>query len=194
MPALRSARGILAALVFLSIAPVCARAQVVINEVAAATRLSVLDDEEDRSDWVELYNTGDVTVPLSGFTLSDDPSEPAKWTLPDFSLAPQSHLLIWCSGKDRTVPVEGALASPKLLLSFQPSLTRSDATWHYLTQLPDDPRTIGNLLMRADFDDSIVLPLNGKRIFSENFPEGETVKFDSFAQGGAPRVRHRRAI
>ena len=34
-------------------------------------------------DWIELYNPGTEPVDLSGWTLSDDKDDPARWTFPE---------------------------------------------------------------------------------------------------------------
>ena len=44
---------------------------------------------------------GGTPVSLAGYTLTDDPDEPAKWALPVITLAPGDFLLVWASGADR---------------------------------------------------------------------------------------------
>ena len=47
-------------------------------------------------DWFELYNPNYVSVDLSGFTLTDTLSTPAKWTIPTNTvIAPLGFLLVW---------------------------------------------------------------------------------------------------
>lgn len=57
--------------------------------------------EVDFHDWVELLNTTNVPVSLSGWALTDDKDEPTKWLFPDRVLQPGERLLIYCSGYDR---------------------------------------------------------------------------------------------
>lgn len=84
-------------------APPCARAAaVVLNEVVSANHTTLHDLDGETVDWIELYNADPEPVSLRGWALSDDPDAPAKWTLPDLSLAPAEHLLVHASGKDRT--------------------------------------------------------------------------------------------
>ena len=78
-----------------------AHAQIFLNEVSNRNLAQIADENGDHEDWIELYNAGPAPVNLGGFGLSDDPSRPLKWTLPSISLAPQSHLLVFASGKDR---------------------------------------------------------------------------------------------
>ena len=72
-----------------------------IHEVLYRNEHSILDEDGDRSDFVELYNGGDTAVDLGGWYLSDTPENMTKWPLPQVSLAPGAYLLIFLSGKDR---------------------------------------------------------------------------------------------
>jgi len=74
---------------------------VVINEVAAANGSIKADEDGDFSDWLELFNETDGAVQLRDFYLSDNPGEMKKWRLPDTTMASNSFLLVWCSGKDK---------------------------------------------------------------------------------------------
>ena len=71
-----------------------------INEVQAANTHTALDDQGSYSDWIELHNPTDTPVTLVGYTLTDDPTRPAKWPVPIATLAPGAFLVIWASGED----------------------------------------------------------------------------------------------
>ena len=77
---------------------------VIITEVQATNTYTVLDDQGGYADWLELHNPTDTPVSLAGYTLTDDPEEPAKWSLPAATLAPGAFLVIWASGADRVAP------------------------------------------------------------------------------------------
>ena len=77
---------------------------VLITEVQAANTSTVADDRGGYSDWLELHNPTDTPISLVGYTLTDDPDEPAKWSLPAATLAPGDFLLIWASGVDQVIP------------------------------------------------------------------------------------------
>ena len=79
---------------------------VLITEVMAANTRTVADDQGRYSDWVELHNPTDTPIALAGYTLTDDPAAPAKWSLPVATLAPGAFLVIWASGLDQ-VTAEG---------------------------------------------------------------------------------------
>ena len=61
------------------------------------------DEDGTYQDWVELYNNSAAAVNLSGYGLTDDATLPFKWVFPAVTMAPGSHLLIYCSDKNRTV-------------------------------------------------------------------------------------------
>ncbi len=77
---------------------------VLITEVQAANTRTVADDQGGYSDWIELHNPTSTSIPLHGYTLTDDPDEPAKWSLPTATLAPRAFLVVWASGIDQVTP------------------------------------------------------------------------------------------
>ena len=77
---------------------------VLITEFQAANTSTVTDDRGSYSDWLELHNPTDRPITLAGYTLSDDPTVPTKWSLPAASLKPGSFLVIWASGRDQVTP------------------------------------------------------------------------------------------
>lgn len=72
-----------------------------INEVMSSNSGSVLDEDGDDGDWIELSNIGESPIDLKGFFLTDDESEPGKWEFPAITLPGKSTLMVWASGKDR---------------------------------------------------------------------------------------------
>ncbi len=97
--------GLLLALLTVSV-PVAQAAtpDILITEVQAANTRTVADDLGSYSDWIELHNPTDMPIALAGYTLTDDPDEPAKWTLPVATLAPGAFLVVWASGRDQVTP------------------------------------------------------------------------------------------
>ena len=75
----------------------------VINEVSATNQSILLDEDGESTDWIELHNPSGATAILNDYYLSDDPSLPTKWRLPNMNLAPGGFLMIFASGKDRAV-------------------------------------------------------------------------------------------
>jgi len=76
----------------------------VISEFLAANARSLADEDGDYEDWIELRNVSGQTVNALGWSLTDDPAVPAKWTLPSTNVPAGGYLLVFASGKDRRVP------------------------------------------------------------------------------------------
>jgi hypothetical protein len=74
---------------------------VVINEFMASNGTGLTDEDGDYPDWIEIYNPGTMAINLSGWSLTDDPNQPEKWTLPDIVLGSHEYLVVFASGKNR---------------------------------------------------------------------------------------------
>lgn len=73
------------------------RSQLIINEIMQSNVDCIMDDLNDFPDsWVELYNSGDNAVSLSGYKLGKSDDVPTAWPLPERMLQPGEHLLIYC--------------------------------------------------------------------------------------------------
>ena len=75
-------------------------AQIVINELMADNASTISDSNENTPDWIELFNTSDQTVDLTGWQLSDEAAIPDKWIFPAITIPPRGYLLIFASGMD----------------------------------------------------------------------------------------------
>lgn len=71
---------------------------VVITEVMTSNASYLQEDDGGYYDWIELYNRSSQNVNLSGFGLTDDSGNPAKWRFGDISLAPGQYMTILASG------------------------------------------------------------------------------------------------
>jgi hypothetical protein len=70
-----------------------------------ASNLGTLNDEDgDRSDWIEIYNSGEIAEDLGGWFLTDDAQALTQWRFPSVTLLPNRHLVVFASGKDRRDP------------------------------------------------------------------------------------------
>ncbi len=74
---------------------------VVINEFMGNNRTGLKDEDGETSDWIELYNAGTRPINLAGWSLTDARYQPRRWVFPAVTLAPQSYLVVFASGKDR---------------------------------------------------------------------------------------------
>ena len=81
-------------------------AQIVINEYSSSTS-SFLDEYEEESDWIELYNTSATEVDLNGWHLSDNEENLIKWTFPSVKIPANGYLLVMASGKNLTTVAAG---------------------------------------------------------------------------------------
>ena len=78
---------------------------ILITELVAKNDTSLLMDGCDEcTEWVELYNPNDVSVSLTGFTLTDDAAEVDKHNFPEVELAPGQYLIVCCGRLSCTVP------------------------------------------------------------------------------------------
>ncbi|MBQ6952154.1 MAG: lamin tail domain-containing protein [Clostridia bacterium] len=84
--------------------------QLMINEVMPSPRSGIRDEDDELSDWVELYNLSNEDIYLGNLALSDDPGKPVKWIFPQNAVIPANgYYLVFCSGKDK---VEVSTAYP----------------------------------------------------------------------------------
>lgn len=65
---------------------------------------SLLDENGETSDWIEIYNPSGVTVNLDGWYLTDSSGNLTKWRFPATNLAGGGFLVVFASGKDRSIP------------------------------------------------------------------------------------------
>lgn len=75
----------------------------VISEFMAANTSGLADQDGAYSDWIEIWNPDATAVNLAGYGLTDNAALPLKWTFPAISLAPNSYLVVFASGKNRSV-------------------------------------------------------------------------------------------
>jgi len=75
---------------------------IIISEFMASNDDTLNDEDGDSEDWLELYNAGTISANLDGWYLTDDPSLQDLWRIPNVTLLPNSFLIIFASGKDRT--------------------------------------------------------------------------------------------
>ncbi len=88
--------------VLLAMAPLSAFAAPLITEFLAVNDNSILDEDNSRQDWIEIFNPDGTTLDLGGYHLTDDALQPTKWTVPaGFTIPAGGYVVIFASGKDR---------------------------------------------------------------------------------------------
>jgi hypothetical protein len=69
---------------------------VVINEILASNQNAETDEKGEHEDWIELYNLSNQAVDISGFYLTDNPSNLDKWDFPAGTvIPPNGYLILW---------------------------------------------------------------------------------------------------
>ncbi len=74
---------------------------IIISEIQASSSGDFRDQDGDDSDWIEIWNSGEYSVNLKDWSLSDDPSQLTLWSFPEYELEPDQRLVVFASGKDR---------------------------------------------------------------------------------------------
>lgn len=80
-----------------------ASADVLISEFTASNAKTLMDEDKDYPDWIEIFNDGSEAVNLGGWSLTDQTNQLHLWTFPATNLPPNSFLIVFASGKDRAV-------------------------------------------------------------------------------------------
>jgi hypothetical protein len=76
-------------------------AQFIINEFMAANATGLADGFGERSDWIEIRNTGDAAGDLAGYHLTDSQNDLAKWTFPQgTAVQPGGYLIVFASSRN----------------------------------------------------------------------------------------------
>lgn len=104
---------------------------VVITEIMASNRIALFDEDGASSDWIELYNGGNGPADISGWCLTDNAGELAKWRFPSMVLGAGEYAVVFASGKDR------AVAGGELHTNF-----KLDSAGEYLALVKADGVTI----------------------------------------------------
>lgn len=108
---------------------------VIISEVMASNDSVNVGSATTHVDWVEVYNTSQTTVDLSGYGLSDNIGRPRKWQFPAGTLIyPGEYKIIYCDGLN-VADNSGLHASFKILRAGGETICLSDATGRVLDKL-----------------------------------------------------------
>ena len=83
-----------------------------ISEFMAVNDNGRMDQDGDRSDWIEIYNPDTQPASLNGWHLTDEIDNTVKWTFPNVTIPAGQYLMVFASGKNR------ALAGTELHTNF----------------------------------------------------------------------------
>lgn len=91
--------------------------ELIISEFMAVNQTVLMDEDGASSDWIEIYNRSLQPVNLSGWTLTDDVTQPNKWMFPDVTLGSKEYLVVFASGKNRKSVEPGTFLHTNFRLS-----------------------------------------------------------------------------
>lgn len=74
-----------------------------INEFMAANTRTLVDEDGDRSDWIEIHNPDPTPINLNGWHLTDQSTNLTQWVFPNVTVPANGYLLVFASEKDRRV-------------------------------------------------------------------------------------------
>src|SRR5947207_7744228 len=101
---MKSCRLLPALICFCLLAPVRAPGEVILSEFMASNAHSLVDEDGQASDWIEIQNLGPEPVNLLNWSLTDAAADLTKWRFPATNLNAGSFLVVFASGKNRRVP------------------------------------------------------------------------------------------
>ncbi len=120
--------------------------QPIISEFLADNDNSQADAFGRAEDWIEIFNSGDESINLQGWYLTDDASRLTKWSFPARELAANERLVVFASSC-RFPGFDCADPSVELHTNF-----RLDADGGYLALVQPDQRTIVSEFGSAEAD------------------------------------------
>ncbi|MFN3402770.1 MAG: CotH kinase family protein [Cytophagaceae bacterium] len=153
--------------IFFSFTKNNANAQLLINEVSSYNKFYLQDEDNDYSDWIELYNNSSAAINLSGYKIGDTHPSASIWQLPKTILPPYSHILLYASGKDK-----------KVIINHWETAIKENDEWKYLTPTQEISSNWKQLTFNdaswltgkggfgyADNDDSTLIPAKTQSLF-----------------------------
>ncbi|MBI9037174.1 MAG: CotH kinase family protein [Bacteroidales bacterium] len=75
--------------------------EIVLNEVMTSNKNTIIDEDGDTPDWIEIINKGSETISLQEYGLTDNIDDPLKWVFPEIEIEANAYLLVFASGKDK---------------------------------------------------------------------------------------------
>ncbi|MEO6245494.1 MAG: CotH kinase family protein, partial [Opitutaceae bacterium] len=80
------------------------RADPVISEFMASNTVTLPDQDQAFSDWIEIHNPDGVPVNLAGWYLTDSATNKTRWQFPAVTLPAGGYLVVFASNKNRRDP------------------------------------------------------------------------------------------
>lgn len=153
-----------------------AKSQIVINELSPSNSTTIENGIGNFDDWIEIYNKGNSAVNLQGYSLSDLQSLPLQFVFPAHTLQPDSHLVVFASGKNKTNIVDHweSAVSASNIWKFYASNPAPDTNWRNLSfndaSWPSGPGGIGF----GDGDDQTIISQGRVVLMRKTFTIADT--------------------
>ena len=107
----------------------------IINEVCPEPAIGIPDEDNEIVKWLELRNTSNKTISLSGYYLSDNDRKPLKWGFPESASIPANgYYLVFCSSKDK-LQKNGIPHTNFGISNKQETLVLSDSTGRFVDRV-----------------------------------------------------------
>ena len=144
----------------------------IITEFVASNSNGIVDGNGAQSDWIEIYNSGDVGIDLAGYSLTDNAEDPDKWTFESSTvLDAEAYLIVFASGNGTPDPA-GNLHTNFALSAGGEYLSLSDPLGTVLSEFgsitTNYPALNGDEAYGLAFDssfDEVVTPTSAARYF-----------------------------
>ena len=75
-----------------------------LSEIINGNKSTLIQPDQKYYDWIEICNRSGAAINLSGYALSNNAKNPAKWVFPDMTLEAGGYLVVIASGKDQRDP------------------------------------------------------------------------------------------
>ena len=72
-----------------------------ISEIMPSNSYTIKDDDNEYSDYIEIYNGYNKKINLMDFMLSDNEYKTSKWSFPDITINPYEYIIVFASGKNK---------------------------------------------------------------------------------------------
>ena len=131
-----------------------------------------MDEDLEYPDWIEIYNAGPTGVNLSGYGITDNSDVWNKWEIGSKDLAPNEHLIIYASGKNRNCNT-----CELALINHWETAIFDDDTWEYFIGASEPVANWNNLDFAGvwstgpggfgfgDFDDNTTIPVSARSVY-----------------------------
>ena len=128
-----------------------------ISEFMAQNNAVIVDEDNDKSDWIEIFNPNEFSINIKDYYLTDKFDTPKKWKFPSCIVPPKGYIIVFCSSKNRTSPEYPLHTNFKLESSGEYlALVATNGTT-ILQQFPSDypkihiyPKQLGNVSYGVD--------------------------------------------